>query len=1028
MQIINRKRFWQTASSLAANTKLRSAGMALQNAMELYRLGHLAKPYSAPYSVVAEFRIFRLRRYDARATQSPDPSLAPILLVPPLMLSSEIYDVAPDASFAATMVDHGLDVWVVDFGEPANQPGGMSRTFDDHVRAVVEAVDEVRRRTERDVHLAGYSQGGMFAYQAAAMRKSEGIESVITLGAPVDIHATIDGVSPAAMARAFGAISSVARGRMERMEGISGTLLGKGVRLFSVKKEASQLLDFVRKLADRQALEKSETRRRFLAGEGFTAWPGPALRQFFDDFIVHNRMISGGFVIDGQTVTLSDITCPVLYFLGTRDALARPRAVRAINSVLTDAEVFEVQVKSGHIGLVVGPIASEKTCPTIAEWVRWQANEGRRPTSLPRHTAEPQPKAAAKDEFDFDVQFDVKLAVDSVGDAVGNAFARLGEVSRDVGDAFDSLRYQLPRLSTLEKIEKTTRISFGKSLSDQALAIGDETFFLWQGRALSYADTDQRVGYVVRGLIQCGVREGQRVGVIMGSRPSYLSAVAALNRIGAVAVLLGPEMGRVSHARALEMVPCEYVITDPERAESTRALVDVDVLVLGGGAEERSLAAGITDLEAIDPEEVKLPDWYKPDPGRAADLAMIIFTAGNDDEPRSARITNRRWAFSAYGTAAAATLTPKDTVYCSMPLHHAAGMLVSVGGALVGGARLALAECFEPELFWHDVRRYGVTVAFYAGEMMRGLTLAPRTKSDSKNSLRLFAGSGMRADVWRRLVERFGPVGVLEFYASTEGNAVLANASGEKLGSLGRPLPGSTDMVVARYDFGAREFIRRDNGRFIRCQVDEPGMMIARVDETHPSSAFDGYTEESATEGRIRRGVFEDDDVWFVSGDILRRDEDGDYWFVDRESDVVISEDGVNFSVEVEDALYELPSVARAVVYGVSVDGIPAHVLVANVVPKSGEHLEPAELTVALAARLPVDKWPKVVHVVHSIDLSDGYRSVKSPLRAGGLGTPGQGTLCLDAEQKTYGAVQADDYDETVRRSVSVSVQAAVVH
>ena len=90
MQIINRKRFWQTASSLAANTKLRSAGMALQNAMELYRLGHLAKPYSAPYSVVAEFRIFRLRRYDARATQSPDPSLAPILLVPPLMLSSEI--------------------------------------------------------------------------------------------------------------------------------------------------------------------------------------------------------------------------------------------------------------------------------------------------------------------------------------------------------------------------------------------------------------------------------------------------------------------------------------------------------------------------------------------------------------------------------------------------------------------------------------------------------------------------------------------------------------------------------------------------------------------------------------------------------------------------------------------------------------------------------------------------------------------------------------------------------------------------
>src|SRR5690606_19666757 len=140
---------------------------------------------------------------------------------------------------------------------------------------------------------------------------------------------------------------------------------------------------------------------------------------------------------------------------------------------------------------------------------------------------------------------------------------------------------------------------------------------------------------------------------------------------------------------------------------------------------------------------------------------------------------------AAYGAAAASTLTSKDTVYCCMPLHHAAGLLVSVGGALVGGSRLALSDGFRPEVFWTEVRRYGATVVFYAGEMCRALVDAPRTPGDEKNPVRLFAGSGMRVDVWKRLVDRFDTA-VLEFYATTEGNAVLANVSGSKVGSLGK--------------------------------------------------------------------------------------------------------------------------------------------------------------------------------------------------------------------------------------------------
>src|SRR5262249_46370113 len=137
--------------------------------------------------------------------------------------------------------------------------------------------------------------------------------------------------------------------------------------------------------------------------------------------------------------------------------------------------------------------------------------------------------------------------------------------------------------------------------------------------------------------------------------------------------------------------------------------------------------------------------------------------------------------------------------YCCMPLHHPSGLLVAAGAALAAGARLALATRFEASVFWSEVRSYGATVAFYAGEMCRELVNAPSTPAERNSSLRLFAGSGLPAGVWRRLVDRSG-ASVLEFHASTEAPVVLANAAGVKVGALGRPLPGSSDIALVAFD------------------------------------------------------------------------------------------------------------------------------------------------------------------------------------------------------------------------------------
>ena len=747
-----------------------------------------------------------------------------------------------------------------------------------------------------------------------------------------------------------------------------------GFKLLSARKEAMALLDFVKNLHDRGALEKREAKRLFLGGEGFVAWPGPAFRKFVDEVIVGNRMASGGFVVDGHTVTLADLACPILYFVGSRDEMGKPASVRGIRKAAPRVDhMYEVPLKAGHFGLVVGTTALTITWPTVVAWMKWREGKGPVPAAaIDVRVRTPQEAEAEGDGVEI-----AREIVEKGGNLILEKLAELGE---ELGAYVDSARWQLPRLNRLRNLEDDTLISPARTLAEQAAKIGDRTFFLFRGRAFTYAESNRRVDAVVRGLIACGIRSGQRVGVMMKSRPSHLSLVTAINRLGAVAVLLSPDTPDEVLPRAMELGECELVIVDPDSAVRTRAAVAGKVLVLGGVGEvpwqpgtPRILPPGVVDMEAIDAESVALPSWYQPDALRARDLAMVFVSSGRYEPPRAQRITNRRWAFSALGAAAACTLTARDTVYCCLPLHHPSGTLVAVGSALVSGSRLALASKFEPQTFWDEVRRYGASIVFYAGEMCRRLLDAPPVVGESNNPVRLFAGSGLRADAWRRLVERFGPVGVCELYASTEAHTVLANASGKKVGSVGRPLPGSPDVVVAAVD--GDELVRDGKGRLVHARLDEPGMLVARL-----SASRTGADVAYIDPRRLIRDAFEDGDTWFVTGDLFRVDVAGDYWFVGRH--LIATEHGPVPTTKIEDALYAVRGVALCVALA---QPVPAHgeIPVAAVQLLPGAQLDLAALSAAVAA-LPEYARPRRLRIVDSVPMTDGFRPIKQAIDLAG--------------------------------------------
>ena len=740
-----------------------------KNALDIMQKGRLGAPYRAPYEVEATRDVFRLRNYHP---EEGSPDAPTVLMVPPLMVTSEIYDISPELSAVSFLAARGLDVWLVDFGSPTADEDGLERTLDDHILAVDQAIDMVVDERGTNVHLAGYSQGGMFCYQAAAYRRSKDIESLVTFGSPVDIRRNLpvemhDDVAE----RILRAVHRGLSGPLKKLEGLPGELTSSGFKLLNPAKEVKHLLGFFGSLHDRETLEDLEPKRRFLGGEGFVAWPGEALRDFIDEVIVDNRMTSGGFVVADRTVSLADIDAPILYFFGERDELARPPAIKAIEDAAPDASTRGLEIPAGHFGMVVGSTAMERVWPTVTEWVDWHHDD--KPTGKLELT---QPESGVESSGETALQrrgddSGTRALYDIATNLVDGLWHRLGDVSREVGGVIDTLRWQIPRFARIESLEDQGRVNIGQALEEQARAIPEETFFLWEGRAYSYADADRRVDALTAVLLEAGVEPGDHVGVLMDNHPDFLTSVGAASRLGAVSVLLNSGVTGLSLEQAIETGDVDFLLTDPVHLDdATDAFSPAKVGVFGLDAAHEDRPGGYLDLDARLTEDVTLPEDHDRNPGRPDDLAMLIFTSGTTGLPKAAKIKNRRWALAALGTAAACEITPQDTVYCVLPLYHATGMLVACGGALVGGARLALAEDFSPERFWTQVRRYGATVVFYVGELCRYLVNAPQKPEESNHPVRLFVGNGLRPDVWRKLLDRFGPVDVLEFYGSTEGN------------------------------------------------------------------------------------------------------------------------------------------------------------------------------------------------------------------------------------------------------------------
>jgi fatty-acyl-CoA synthase len=223
---------------------------------------------------------------------------------------------------------------------------------------------------------------------------------------------------------------------------------------------------------------------------------------------------------------------------------------------------------------------------------------------------------------------------------------------------------------------------------------------------------------------------------------------------------------------------------------------------------------------------------------------------------------------------------------------------------------------------------------------------------------------------------------VIEFYGATEGNVALLNLDG-KPGAVGR-LPGWLRRIagveVVRWDAAREEPVRNAEGFCLRCEAGEPGELIGRISAV---SRFEGYSNAAATEKKILRDVFERGDAYFRTGDLLRFDSAGYFYFVDRIGDTFRWKGENVATTEVAEVMSRVPGVREVNVYGVSVPGYEGRAGMAALV--ASDELDLAALREHIHAALPSYARPLFLRRVPSLDVTGTLKLRKVELVAEGF-------------------------------------------
>lgn len=462
----------------------------------------------------------------------------------------------------------------------------------------------------------------------------------------------------------------------------------------------------------------------------------------------------------------------------------------------------------------------------------------------------------------------------------------------------------------------------------------DRVAIRFEGTDWTYEELRRRIVARARAFSHVGIARGDIVAVLEPNHAELLVDILGLTWLGAAPALLNTNLLGAALRHAIRVASPRFALVDAELLDGFREAMDAE----DAPPLELTLLAA-RNGERLSPfekerllEEAERTSEVDASPPVAlvsgTDTFAYIYTSGTTGLPKAGRVIHARVVSAGTGFGLFAMgLGGDDVLYVCLPLFHSTGLLIGAGGALVAGATLAIGRKLSVRRFWTDLVEARATAFCYIGEVCRYLLAAPPHPDERRHTVRRIVGNGMRPDVWPAFQARFGIDLIHEFYGATEGNVNMVNVLGRE-GSVGRmpPLPGYDNTFMARFDHATQMPVRDRRGRCVPCKTGEVGELLGRIDPSKVLTRFDGYASEAETQTKILRGVVEPGDAYFRSGDLMKKDWLGFFYFVDRIGDTFRWK-GENVSTnEVAENLSRHPGVETANVFGVEIPGADGRV------------------------------------------------------------------------------------------------------
>ncbi|KAL4803254.1 hypothetical protein BDV18DRAFT_145482 [Aspergillus unguis] len=518
---------------------------------------------------------------------------------------------------------------------------------------------------------------------------------------------------------------------------------------------------------------------------------------------------------------------------------------------------------------------------------------------------------------------------------------------------------------------------------------------IWSREGLySYRETKAKSLQYAHFFLSKGVKKGELVALYLQNRPEFLFAWLGLWSIGCAPAAINYNLAGDALVHCLRVSGARLVLSDDEvgcaeRIEDVKGIVEgelgMEVVPVDQTFNEKVIPSFADALPNGGDYAAKVPGEFP---------AILLYTSGTTGLPKGCAFTMSRLqdSITLRGPGMGSLEGPDgDRWYSCMPLYHgtsAMALMIS----LTTGISVALGRKFSVRQFWVDVRDSDATAFVYVGEAARYLLAAPPSDRDKDHRVRLMYGNGLRPDVWERFQERFGIAEVGEFFNSTEGMFALFNHNKGSFtagavghyGLLLRMVMNNT-YVPAVIDPETGDVLRDPKTGFVvRAPYDVGGEMLVNIPNTE---AFQGYWENTeATNKKFLRDAFKKGDLWYRSGDALRRTSDGRWYFLDRLGDTFRWKSENVATAEVSETLGAHPAILEANVYGVSVPHHEGRAGCAAILLQEGSTVSDLnDLAGFLRAKLPKYAVPVFLRIVQNSTHTDNHKQNKVALREEGV-------------------------------------------